>query len=332
MFRRSPRSVSVEAPGDLAAKNLPCAVAADRRRGGDPAWHSFPLDRTRAQLEADLRHSWGTPQLTVYADYLQSIGDPRGELIAIDLVNLATTIQDQGWAQRRRALLDAWLGSALAEKVEHKIFQGFLQEGNDAEILGSAAGEYVRASRLATKPADLRAQLAMLAAKPRPWLTHLSIVVTDRERGAFLIEGRELVEVLPNLDSLVVEGANTIDKLDHPNLRFVRASEAAIGTLVFAGEPLQTTAAFVLDRRANETRLDVSRAGTLHLDDLLAQPAVRKHVTRLRLPATAVPTAHAIGKLGALRDIDLVGADRTVLSRLARNVRDLRVTVHAAAR
>src|SRR5690349_17048148 len=96
------------------------------------------LDSTRAQLEADLRRSWGAPQLTVYADYLQSIGDPRGELIAIDLVNLATTIQDTGWAQRRRALLDAWLGNALAEKVEHRIFQGFLQEGNDAEILGSA--------------------------------------------------------------------------------------------------------------------------------------------------------------------------------------------------
>jgi len=43
---------------------------------------------TRDVLEADLLANWETAQLAVYADFLQSAGDPRGELIAIDLAGV----------------------------------------------------------------------------------------------------------------------------------------------------------------------------------------------------------------------------------------------------
>lgn len=39
-----------------------------------------------------------------YVDHLQALGDPRGELIALDLAPR----EDQAWHKRRRALLQAW--------------------------------------------------------------------------------------------------------------------------------------------------------------------------------------------------------------------------------
>jgi len=43
----------------------------------------------RDDLESALRAAWSAADLAVYADHLQAIGDPRGEIIALDLALLA---------------------------------------------------------------------------------------------------------------------------------------------------------------------------------------------------------------------------------------------------
>ncbi len=81
------------------------------------SWHAT-IDAVfiRERLETALLARWGREEMTVYADYLQSIGDPRGEVIAIDLVNL-DTVNEAAWRDRRHDVLAAWLGDDLATRV-----------------------------------------------------------------------------------------------------------------------------------------------------------------------------------------------------------------------
>src|SRR5258705_9254400 len=77
-----------------------------------------------AELEAQLegpRDRWDRGTLAVYADVLQAHGDPRGELIAIDLAIEANGPTPQ-LDVRRRQLLFAWLGDNVAPKVRSHRF------------------------------------------------------------------------------------------------------------------------------------------------------------------------------------------------------------------
>ena len=57
----------------------------------------------RDDLERALADQFDAEHLSVYGDYLQSIGDPRGDLIAFDLSELDD-------ARRRDQLIAEWLG------------------------------------------------------------------------------------------------------------------------------------------------------------------------------------------------------------------------------
>src|SRR5262245_37701548 len=60
-------------------------------------------------LETSLQAMWDPDTAAVYADLLASRGDPRGELIAIDL-ELARRESDE-LRRRKRELLSSWLGA-----------------------------------------------------------------------------------------------------------------------------------------------------------------------------------------------------------------------------
>ncbi len=74
-------------------------------------WRRGPYARgvaiTRDELEAGLLANWDPAQLAVYGDFLQSEGDPRGELIAIDFAGGLTPERDV----RRSEPLTALVGS-----------------------------------------------------------------------------------------------------------------------------------------------------------------------------------------------------------------------------
>lgn len=60
-------------------------------------------------LESALQARWDDATAAVYADALIARGDPRGELIAIDL-HIARHGRSEPLVQRRRAVVTAWLG------------------------------------------------------------------------------------------------------------------------------------------------------------------------------------------------------------------------------
>lgn len=122
-----------------------------------------------------LRQQWSWDALALYADELTARGDPRGEVIAIDLLPHPERPE---WWQRRRAVLARWLGDEDAKLFGHLIQHGFVHELRDGplagRVLASPLGEFVRGlSTWGTQRADLR--LVQLEAATRPWLTRTTV-------------------------------------------------------------------------------------------------------------------------------------------------------------
>jgi hypothetical protein len=95
------------------------------RRGATPA---PPSDSDWSELEHSLVTSWRLDTLAVQADLLQQQGDPRGELMALDL---NPTPDDRGWRHRRQKLLAGWLGEPLAAHAGHLVQHGFIHALRD---------------------------------------------------------------------------------------------------------------------------------------------------------------------------------------------------------
>ncbi|MGN6105570.1 MAG: hypothetical protein ACTHU0_10730, partial [Kofleriaceae bacterium] len=132
----------------------------------------------REDLEAALLQHWSFEELAVYADALIEDGDPRGELIAHDLLPSPAAVELATWQARRRELLARWLGDRLAARIGAMAQHGFVHELRDgarsAAVLDSPLGTYVRG--YSTWGAErVRDGLDELARRPRPWLTRLSI-------------------------------------------------------------------------------------------------------------------------------------------------------------
>lgn len=126
-------------------------------------------------IEDTLRAAWSNGALAAYADQLQLAGDPRGELIAFDL---DPKPGHRGWAQRRRALLAAWLGE-LADRAGHLVQHGFAHELRDGshprDLLDSPLGTFVRGYTVWGSGERVTRALARLAARPRPWLQRVTV-------------------------------------------------------------------------------------------------------------------------------------------------------------
>jgi uncharacterized protein (TIGR02996 family) len=191
---------------------------------------------TREDLEAALRARPDDATLGVYADFLQAQGDPRGELIALDLRAPAMSIQSV--EVRRGQLLRAWLGddADVAFDVDQQLWYagdldgtyatfdcGFIDlmiDGADRGLLASRAATYVRRISTYGTTEQLAALVPQIAAFPRPWLTHISL---GRESGSTLLighgAGEQLVAATPNLEVLDLAGKNLFDRFAHPNVR-----------------------------------------------------------------------------------------------------------------
>jgi hypothetical protein len=178
----------------------------------------------REELEAALHASWSTDTLSVYADHLLSLGEPRGELIALDL---APAPADRAWWNRRRAALDAWLGHDLAARAGHLVQHGFIHELRDGyyprDLLDTPLGPLVR-GYTAWGRGRATAALAALAARPRPHLARLAIAHWGRSEpldGALV---KRLIDATPRLTELVLIGRPLVEDFPHPALRRVAAS------------------------------------------------------------------------------------------------------------
>ena len=201
------------------------------------------------QLESALQATWNRETLAVYADRLIDAGDPRGELIAIDLA-LETQDRTPEIAGRRRELVNAWLGAPLFGRPwsHRQVKYGFVQDyvietrtGADylTALLESPAGRHIRGLTIEAEDTEqLEKPLATLTAHARPWLERLVINVSwqtreppteqrplGRMRNPTRLSGaatRDLIAATPYLRTLELELGRLgtlFDQLDHPSLR-----------------------------------------------------------------------------------------------------------------
>jgi uncharacterized protein (TIGR02996 family) len=196
---------------------------------------------TREDLEAALRVRPDDSTLLVYADLLQAQGDPRGELIALDL--RPPDQSTNGLETRRGQLLASWLGDEVDVQFDRDaqlwhagelgatyatfdcgFVDLFVDESTDdamlAALLHGPAGVYLRRVSLSGSPELLSAMLSHLAAKPRAWLQHLAV---SRPHGTSVLLSAQvsdkLVAATPHLEVLDLLGPRLFENFVHPNVR-----------------------------------------------------------------------------------------------------------------
>jgi len=190
-------------------------------------------DHRTVELEAELRRGFDRETLAVYADHLQSRGDPRGELIAIDLHADEHALSPE-LHERRAALLLEQLGD-LATHPAIVCSHGFLDLVGLAsmevfdELLFRPFSSYLRTAilrgtlrpraRVLMTSQVLRALVGALAERPRPWLTALELhggVRLPRTIAA------RLVAQAPRLERLAIAGSNVWPAVPYPGVRILR--------------------------------------------------------------------------------------------------------------
>jgi hypothetical protein len=197
----------------------------------------------RGEIEQALAEEFDAEHLSVYGDYLQSIGDPRGELIALDLNEVDAP-------DRRDALAREWLGDGAGEllevaTIEHGFVADLYLDGGDErtarwldDVLAGPGGPYLRGVTLRGSGAWARAAVARLAARPHAWLQRLSIQTIDGTSTP-AIDGAlasALARATPRLQQLEVCGHAVFGELSHDALRSLCVTGYdAVGTLFGGG-------------------------------------------------------------------------------------------------
>jgi hypothetical protein len=269
----------------------------------------------------------------VYADELQELGDPRGELISFDLLRTPTT-EDR---ERFAALAHAWLGPLSTHPNIHVKYGLVGVSITDtepkllADFLTTRGAPYLSSVAIFGDIFTVRTTITTLAAEVRPWLGALRIVVPSPPIGATRAQpmidrdlAAQLVDATPALYSLAISGRNLLADFPHPTLRKVVAdSQEDLGPLL-AGAPLPAVTELDLavtvigsgmlpaDAWPALRKLDLSRNGPSVIR-LLQFCGVREQLTHVRLPA-----------LRTQEDRDLLNAVRQQLKQLEIDIPPMR--------
>jgi hypothetical protein len=217
---------------------------------------------SRDELEDELRFRRHDGTLAVYADHLQAAGDPRGELIALDLLG------GDAW-ERRGELLRAWLGDCIRiwwdeplgtwcvgdpETTQLIVDRGFVEVvhiGNAGALLpflAHPASAYTTRISIAGDNAALSAIVNALAAHGRPWLEYLGVRRDDRAWELLVAPELRawLVAATPRLAAVEVQGERVFDALSHPALRSLGVTGARAIETLFDGPALPELATLEL--------------------------------------------------------------------------------------
>jgi uncharacterized protein (TIGR02996 family) len=202
----------------------------------------------RESLEAALRADFSRDHLAVYADALQEEGDPRGELIAIDLRIADYGLVDELTA-RRAQLLSTLLGATTAAHFIRYHKQPFQFGFGDVRIdsvggagllaeralLTGSLGEYLRHVSIRGGEKHIRSGVGTLVRRTHLWLRtlHVHYSTTASRRTESIVSARQtwqLIEATPALESLKVTRSTTtaeaaarpvFPSFDHPSAKIV---------------------------------------------------------------------------------------------------------------
>jgi hypothetical protein len=176
--------------------------------------------------EARLLEAWTTENLEAYGAALRADGDPRGELIAIDLVlarEKSRAIRD-ALAEEKKALHTSWLGE-IGENVETKY--GFIEAVRDehAAILDAldTLAPFMRVLQLWGGRPEIEETLERFAVTPRPFL-HTLEATSYRDTEKPMIRapiGAKLIAATPRMHTLQARGHIVIDDFPHPSVQHV---------------------------------------------------------------------------------------------------------------
>jgi hypothetical protein len=287
------------------------------------------------QLEAGLRDPFDRGQLAVYADALQAQGDPRGELIAIDLER-DTGNPSEELALRKRELM----GTFVPEHPAIRCKYGFVDVVANAPtsildtLLLGPLGRFLRTFTIAAPANQIRCVAMTLAMRPRPWLERL--VIEQSASGHVQLPrelGLQLARALPRLQSLSVSGHSVMPLVVFPHVTRLAASPIhALAALVTdAGGYLP--AVCELDLQVHQRvprspvvaltpkqlpalrRLDLSRSASgYHFDTFrfLAQLAIVGQLDYLKVPQLlhveqATQLQHALDRMPSLEVLEIAG-------------------------
>jgi hypothetical protein len=296
------------------------------------------------ELEGAVAEHFDAEHLAVYADFLQGVGDPRGELIALDLAGEAVA------ADRRHELAIAWLGKLLPFVEVGAIDCGFIgdvvvseQDPRGPVLLEllaiEPAARHLRGLTITGRRLWVAATLARIVAQPQRWLERLSIHVWDNQRPPIPpAVDRELATALaiatPSLARLEVVGRNVFDELPHTHIRSLRLTGYdAVSSIIGEGFPLlpsvelldlefapmrepelvarELAPRFRPGRLPALRRLDVSRnepevSELIDAFDFVARSPLRRQLTHVRLPSMrSERQAQTLAELAAGRSIAL---------------------------
>jgi hypothetical protein len=200
-----------------------------------------------ASLEASLQERWDRGTLDVYGDYLQSLGDPRGDLIAIDR-QVAATGLTRALADQRHAVIQAWLGGeTIGGHAWNPAWfrDGFVDLEIDSfvgrqapelpAVLASPAGRYLRSLRLKLPYERVASVIELLSRGRHPWLARLEIELSERR----LLEApgeAALAAAMPRLRALALQTCS-FRRFRHPAVRRLELRGLPSSELLEAGMP-----------------------------------------------------------------------------------------------
>ena len=190
---------------------------------------------TRETLEAALAAQWDRDTLAVYADHLQAEGDPRGELIALDL-QIEAHGNNVELSKRRTSLLYAWLGALVPVDNVHASWAGdslkfgfvddFVFDSREAnalarleQLLASPAGPYVRGLTMRGDAPALEEALTAVARLEHAWLVRFAIGAIYEPATIAAKVASDAFRAMPRLETLELRTHPVFAPFSHPSIK-----------------------------------------------------------------------------------------------------------------
>lgn len=186
------------------------------------------IEDLEAQLREGLDRGVDRDIVVVYGDQLQELGDPRGELITIDL-----EIEQSGGtpllSRRRAELIESWLG---AQRPNGAIRYGFLElDATSADpveqvrlAFGSKAARFTRSITAVGPPKLLRETIHAIAEAPRPFLSRVTLRMWSEKDTPAMPEAASLARATPHLRCLEIDARKLFGRFEHPSIQRLRLS------------------------------------------------------------------------------------------------------------